>query len=595
MGKKIFYSFLILFPVLSILSPSSIHAEDIEKVAVKCLMLNTEGVENTYDPSTNSIVIQSPAKAIHLTGQIAAASDVQFYINTRNNQEPARLIGKTVSDLKGNFLYKDKLSMKDYTIYVYSATYDRKLVDLITPQTQKHSGFTPLINPMLPNCHPLVGLASIPPTPTPQPPPPVRTDPYGIVFDSVSLEPLPQVEVTLLGEKKFFYDDPEVPNPVTTKENGKFSFLPHNGTYFLNVKKNGYVFPSQNKSITDPRYSEFYYGDPIVVFDKIEHRDVPVDPVDPKNPYHSPPQITSSFIYTTGPYTEIYGEVTHPGSLVEAKQKNITIATAYASSRGFFKMVIANSRIDETVPIDLIASKPKTQAYHNNIFTSLSKLFQVHAQSPNDSTSQPVSLMPIITNLKGYALDKEGKPVGSAEVRLIDRATGGILSILQADLNGYFTVSDEDSSRVPYYVEIRKPLGKIPEALWEPKDLLAEKEESAAPGYISTNQPLWPQLKDSTPSANKLPPPYGPDLTVEEKPTAVSPTQTSSDRNAIQEKSKLSNQSTDLSIVLLVSLVLLIMLIGVMLYIIWRKKKVSDQHMPDTPEAQPPDTTLPKP
>ncbi len=594
MGKKIFYFIFFLFLILSNLARTPIYAEDIEKVAIKCLMINTEGVNNIYDPLTNSIVIQSPAKAINLNGQVAAVSNIQLYINTRNNQEPAKLIGKTVSDLKGNFLYKDKLSMKDYTIYTYTATYDLKLVDIITPYTAKQSAFTPLINPMLPGCHPSIGLVSIPPTPTPQPPPPVRRDPYGIVFDSVSLEPLPQVEVTLLGEKKFFYDDPEVPNPVNTKENGKFSFLPPNGTYYLNVKRNSYVFPSLNKSITDPKYSEFYYGDPIVVFDKIEHRDIPVDPIDPKNPFHSPPQITSSFIYTTGQFTEIYGEVSHPGSLIEAKQKNITIASAYSSNRGFFKIVIENSLIDEKLPIDLIAIKPKPRAY-NDILASFSKLFQAYAQSPTDLVSQPVRLMPIITNLQGYALDTDGKPVPGAEVRLIDRVTGGTLSILQADLNGYFTVSDEDSSRVPYYIEIRKPLGKKPEVLWEPKDLLAEKVDSATSEYASTNKPLWPQPKDSTASANKLPPPYGPDLSVEENPTAISPTQANTDKNLTQNKLKQSNQTTGQSTVFLIILVLLIILIGILLYIFRRKKRVPDQNITDIKEPPSTDTSLPKP
>ncbi len=594
MSKKIIYFVFFLFLILLNISRSPIYAEDLEKVAIKCLMIKTEGVNNVYDPLTNSIVIQSPAKAINLNGQVTAVSNIQLYINTRNNQEPAKLIGKTVSDLSGNFYYKDKLSMKDYTIYVYTATYDRKLVDIITPYTAKQSGFTPLINPMLPGCHPLYGLQSIPPTPTPQPPPPVRRDPYGIVFDSVSLEPLPQAEVTLLGEKKFFYDDPEVPNPVNTKENGKFSFLPPNGTYYLNVKRHNYVFPSLKKSITDPKYSEFYYGDPIVVVDKIEHRDIPVDPIDPKNPFHSPPQITSSFIYTTGQFTEIYGEVSHPGSLIEVQQKNITIASAYSSNRGFFKMVIENSLIDEKLPIDLIAIKPKVQAY-NNIFASFSHLFQVYAQNQTDSVSQPVRLMPIITNLKGYALDKDGKPVPNAEVRIIDKVTGGTMSIILADLNGYFTVSNDDSPMVPYYVEIRKPLGKKPEVLWEPKDLLAEKEISATTEYISTNKPLWPQPKDSTASAYKLPPPYGPDLSVEEKPTSVPSIQAIPDKNLTQSKSKQSAQTTDKSIILLIILILLILIIGLLLYAFWRKRRIPDQNITDIKESPPTDTTLPKP
>ncbi|MBI3366132.1 hypothetical protein HY041_00695 [Candidatus Roizmanbacteria bacterium] len=72
----------------------------------------------------------------------------------------------------------------------------------------------------------------------------ISWDPYGIVFDSQSLEPVTGVKVTLMKKRengKFTIavdeDIPSILNPITTVEDGAFEFFVPDGTYRVDPTK----------------------------------------------------------------------------------------------------------------------------------------------------------------------------------------------------------------------------------------------------------------------------------------------------------------------------------------------------------------------
>lgn len=478
------FSFIILLIILvfsAFINPTILRAAAIERIAVKCTKINVLGTASNYNPEYNSFVIQYPAKSVDISGQVSSLVNVSIYKSVRNNQQPAQLLKKTGSNLEGNFFYTDFPSLSPHTMYVYSSTFDINVIDSPNRKTVKESSFTPLRNAIPPGCIPLVGLQFVPPTPTPTPRP--RIDPYGIVFDSASGEPIEGTEVTLLGENKFVYVDPKILNPFTTSKNGKFFFLPPAGTYYLSVKKAGYLFPSLNKKITNPNYFDLYYQDPIYVKQDIEHRDIPLDSIG--NPQTAYPQILSYFIFTDGQVTEIHGETSHPHVYITAFQNNKFLGEI-VTSRGFFNLIIPNSQINFSLPIDLSASKNSLKSEKLEHIISSSLVRKVIAAETG------VQVFPIITSLSGFALDRNGNIIPNAQVRLIDKTTGGLLDKLKADTKGYFKVPLSSSPRIPYFVETRLPESDIPEALWEPKDIAADSSTSGQIRTGATAKPIWP-------------------------------------------------------------------------------------------------------
>lgn len=609
MAKKISFFVLLLSLLLHTFSVSKSFAADTQKVVIKCLKVTLEGAEETFDAESGAYITRFPAKSVTLTGTVTPMSKIAIYISILNNREPAKLIGTAIADTSGNFSYTDTTTMKAQTMYVYTATMDRVVVRA-TSQNQEAlhlTDFTPLINPVTPGCNPIVGINYHPSSPTQpastsapvQNQPEVerkesRMDPWGYVFDSVSLEPIIGAEVTLLGDNKLFYADPYIPNPVTTGDNGKFTFLTTTGTYFLHAQKSGFTFPANNKNLAQSKYTELYFGDPITVTDHIEHRDIPVDPIDPTNPYKSPVRIVRSFIYTDGTNTFFTGEVSHPSSLITVKQGEKKIAEVTASDRGFFDITAPNSSMDYKIPIDLIATKPASvQAYFDrNLLTAIRRFFQVFAQNDSGTISTPIRMQPIVTDLKGYALDAAGFAVPNAHILLIDQTTGGVLSEIDADSTGYFFVSEENTPTIPYYVEVNKAKSQTPIALWEPKDIYTPitdtpETKSAKPMISKSIKPLWPKTTDTTREEKLLPPPFDKTITPQNPNTIEELDTKNSEENIKSVDVKQPNSSGVIFTIIL--FLLLFLILGVFIY--KRRKKETytppqNSSLPDNPPKE---------
>ena len=104
-----------------------------------------------------------------------------------------------------------------------------------------------------------------------------RNRPWGVVYDSVTKQPLDPVYVVLLDLK-----GQEIATSITDMD-GRYGFLVEPGVYKIKVNKNNYNFPSEKlmgKS-SDELYSDIYWGDYFEIKNQGEviAKNIPMDPI----------------------------------------------------------------------------------------------------------------------------------------------------------------------------------------------------------------------------------------------------------------------------------------------------------------------------
>ncbi|MDQ5954175.1 MAG: hypothetical protein QG583_103, partial [Patescibacteria group bacterium] len=104
-----------------------------------------------------------------------------------------------------------------------------------------------------------------------------RNRPWGVVYDSITKQPLDPVYVVLLDLK-----GNEVATSITDMD-GRYGFLVEPGVYKIKVNKNNYNFPSEKlvgKS-SDELYNDLYFGSIIEVKERGEviAKNIPMDPI----------------------------------------------------------------------------------------------------------------------------------------------------------------------------------------------------------------------------------------------------------------------------------------------------------------------------
>jgi hypothetical protein len=106
-----------------------------------------------------------------------------------------------------------------------------------------------------------------------------KVRPWGVVFDSITKQPVDPVIVTLT--RMDGTDTGKTQTHITDFE-GKFGFLVEKGTYTLSIKKSGYMFPSTRlagQQIDNDR-ENLYFGGIIHVEDaNVINVNIPIDPV----------------------------------------------------------------------------------------------------------------------------------------------------------------------------------------------------------------------------------------------------------------------------------------------------------------------------
>ncbi len=315
----------------------------------------------------------------------------------------------------------------------------------------------------------------------------LRWDPYGIVFDSKSLEPIPGASVTLYEKVGGAYSGPAhiagVNNPVTTLADGVFNFVVPDGTYKLDASASNYA--SLPTSVADINrsylniYSNVYLGDStnldIVQKDGVPQlRNIPLVPK--AGHIGSYPVKVMNYTQTVDKNNGVYsikGTVSHPFSDIKVYTNlvNTTTFARYipldfkADKNGAFSISIKISLLEKGEVIGGIEatkknfSQPQINYLPKSIFVSLMNIF-IKPVSAQSSDSTRMAIPPILNNIDGYAYDDSGIVLPNTKIGVYVQFSDQLVYETTTDSTGHFTVDSTKLPPIPYILRYTAKSGK---------------------------------------------------------------------------------------------------------------------------------------
>lgn len=295
---------------------------------------------------------------------------------------------------------------------------------------------------------------------------PIAWDPYGIVFDSQSLEPIAGAQVSLnkkqlTGAYTLFVGDEvaSIINPQYTIEDGNFTFFVPDGTYKLNISKAGFTYPNKKTLAQNVYkvYSDIYHDEDIIQKGAIQHRDVPIDSLGA--PYTSSVKVLAYTTILSKASHEfvIQGKVSHPLTIIKVYGKKPSgngnsyvrtklLGTYKANKIGQFELKFIMSKLDKTEIIgDIEFIKPDYKNLSNTAgLESQKTLFSVE---------------PILNYVEGIAYDDSGKPLANSKVGVyLNQATKSIYET-KTDEKGHYKITSEYLPPMSYSLKYLQPGG----------------------------------------------------------------------------------------------------------------------------------------
>ena len=282
-------------------------------------------------------------------------------------------------------------------------------------------------------------------------------DPYGRVFDGISLEPLNKNEakVTLLNKDDSIVSIPG--NNVSTDILGKYNILiKDDGEYKLNVTPlTSHLFSS---FIPNNFYKELYEtifmpGDPAFYesADNPKRVDVALKPV--STPYERPIDVVQTDykqVWANGKkYVKIELRVTHPKSLVKLIVNDIVVKengegkalSIEADKDGFWRVLVRHYKVLSQRGFRVQVSKnPK---------------YYMYAGQP--SSALILNLDPILSYIEGYAYDDFGNIIPNAKVQVRLKINDSVFYETTTDDKGYFIVQPTNLPPLDYYFVFVNP------------------------------------------------------------------------------------------------------------------------------------------
>ncbi len=324
----------------------------------------------------------------------------------------------------------------------------------------------------------------------------VTSDPYGRVFDSQTLEPIKGARVTLLQKNtvgtfiKVKNSDVigGITNPIQTATDGSFSFRVPDGTYKLAVEAKGYTFPAKRETVHENYakiYSNLYYGDIIIQKGKAVHHDIPLAPVNRETSQNNSALTKSNILAFNQTLTDnktiikFEGLVSHPLSTIHVygkKPKNGTfertriLTTTISDKNGRFSTSIkaASLGYEETVgDLEVI----KEQALYNSekhisrsVFQSIlifAGSFIENVMGEEKGLISVKKTEPILSVLKGYAVNKTGNRIVNATVEIYLPFSDEAITTVKTDNKGYFSIPSQYLPNIPYSIRYKTITGSV--------------------------------------------------------------------------------------------------------------------------------------
>lgn len=328
-------------------------------------------------------------------------------------------------------------------------------------------------------------------------------DPYGRIFDAVSLEPFGErmATVTLLDENGITSLN-TLNNNVLTDKMGKYNILINkDGNYKLNV-----VPPATHRFTADlpnEKYSDLYsfiykLGDPafVEIAKSPKRVDVALTPVGApftrSADYINDPNTGRTIEYTDiwndgATYTKIALRTVHPKTIVKVMVNGVeltddgngNVLPETSDKEGYWLALIKKEILSqEGFTIELIKNPqyyPLAQG-KTNFFVQLidrlsSLLFKKVSAQQSIKISDPVDpgqeetsgnttvikFEPILEYIEGFSYDDASKIVPKARVNIKSKSNNKIYSTTTTDDSGFFTLYPKDLPPYEYYLEIVNP------------------------------------------------------------------------------------------------------------------------------------------
>ncbi len=297
-------------------------------------------------------------------------------------------------------------------------------------------------------------------------------DPYGRVFDAVSLEPIPNISVEILNNEKKHLNISMLVNPQTTKEDGIFNFVVPVGFYYLNPTLNNYTFASA--SAINPNYiraySDILKSPDEKVFEKSisepTHKDIALDPGN-NPPYRANPTKINYGTIRVGEKMVVIGRVSHPLTIVKFSQNGKQLGYTNSNRWGAYKVSIDIGKIDPNTQIKVdfekvdLSGNAQTLNIFERILAKFNFFEKANAQTLNKATkSSGFFIDPIPSYIEGIAYDSQNNIANNSYVNLKLTNSDQIYYQTKADENGKFTIDPKYIPAFAYRLEIVNPQTK---------------------------------------------------------------------------------------------------------------------------------------
>ena len=298
----------------------------------------------------------------------------------------------------------------------------------------------------------------------------LRWDPTGIVFDSKTLEPIPNVGMTIYNKDGSKLNLAGVPNPYNTRENGQYNFnVEPNKFYSMTAQSSSHTFPSLKiilpaQNDPDFPYTGIYKGGLFFETPKILRLDIPVDST---IPFVRDVKITDWKSRLDKPLNLLIidGGVTHPFSKIKVYNASKLVGSGIADQYGKFIVSVESTLIDNSQDLELTAEKADVYNRVQNVNPTSGQNFLrgfLHNLIPEAyaQTSEPsIKIKPILNYLDGFAFDSDGNIIPKATVQIVLTVATKPSYQTRADDKGYFRISSEYIPPLPYNIVITSPSG----------------------------------------------------------------------------------------------------------------------------------------
>lgn len=299
----------------------------------------------------------------------------------------------------------------------------------------------------------------------------VGWDPYGRVFDSISLEPIPLTSVQLLqrndqGQFDAGYANIRnrmIVNPFTTGASGLFVFYVEDGFYQLKPSIPGYVMPLTGSWQPDINaqsiYSNIYFADSPAIEQRgaIEQRDIPLVPADNIGKSYDLVEIMKGETRDATGNIVLEGTVSHAFAEMTVEQcklnnevevcapiQTYNRTTGGPDREGKYRVVLDQSRLN---PGDYF--KPTFKKVN---LQQLGANGQPQVQSAT-TTKIGSRIDPIPSYLEGFAYDSAGNLITSGYAVIYPKSYRVPVEIVPISATGYYKITSERLPKEPYIIE----------------------------------------------------------------------------------------------------------------------------------------------